>query len=249
MIGGVRCVAVEPAGGGSGGVLLYLHGGGYRLGSPLAYLDYAASLAEATGWRVVMPFYRLAPEHPFPAALHDAVAVYRALADGRPIVIAGDSAGGGLTAALCQAAAAAGAPAGGAILVSPMLDLTAQGASYDRNAVRDVLFSRQAVLEAADMYLQGHPADDPLVSPLNADPAVFPPTLLLVGTAEVLLDEVLVFAGSLARADMRVSLHIAPAVGHVWPLIVPGSDAAAEAFGAIGAFVKGLESSPARPSA
>ncbi len=106
MIGGVRCVAVEPAGGGSGGVLLYLHGGGYRLGSPLAYLDYAASLAEATGWRVVMPFYRLAPEHPFPAALHDAVAVYRALADGRAIVIAGDSAGGGLTAALCQAATA-----------------------------------------------------------------------------------------------------------------------------------------------
>lgn len=239
-IGGVRCLLIEPEGGESEGAILYLHGGGYRLGSPLAYVDYARRLATAAGRRIILPFYRLAPEHPFPAALHDAVAVFRALEHPASAVIAGDSAGGGLTAALCIAAARAGLRPAGAILVSPMLDLTARCDSHDRNAARDALFSRAAVLDAAKLYLQGHDPADPLVSAIHADPAQFPPMLLLTGGAEVLLDEALDFARSLAVADRRVTLHVAPGMGHVWPLMAPKSPAAVEAVHAMATFVKGL---------
>lgn len=245
--GDVRCLVIEPEERVEGTVL-YLHGGGYRLGSPIAYIDYAQRLACATGRRVVLPFYRLAPEHPFPAALHDAVAVYRALNDDARIVVAGDSAGGGLAAALCLVAAHAGARPAGVIMVSPMLDMTAHSESYDRNAARDPLFSRTAVLDAAELYLQGHSCHDPLVSPLNADPACFPPALLLVGGAEVLLDEALDFARRMALADRRVTLHVAPGMGHVWPLMAPQSEEASDAFAAIGNFAKVLKSADSRDS-
>jgi acetyl esterase/lipase len=240
LIGGVRCLLIDPAGH-ADGTILYLHGGGYRLGSPVAYIAYARRLASVTARRIVLPFYRLAPEHPFPAALHDAVAVYRALENSEGLVIAGDSAGGGLAAAVAIVAARAGARPEGAILISPMLDLTAMGDSYDRNAARDQLFSRQAVRDSAELYLQGHPAGDPLVSARNADMAAFPPMLLLVGGAEVLLDEAMDFARSLAVADRRFSLHVASGMGHVWPLMAPQSHEATEAFAAMGAFVKALK--------
>lgn len=247
LFGNVRCLVIEPEGHAEGTVL-YLHGGGYRLGSPIAYIDYAQRLVFATGRRLVMPFYRLSPEYPFPAALHDAVAVYRALKDAAHIVVAGDSAGGGLAAALCMVAARAGSPPSGAIMVSPMLDLTAQSESYDRNAARDPLFSRKAVLDAAELYLQDHPCHDPLVSPLNADLACFPPALLLVGGAEVLLDEALDFSRRMALADRRVALHVAPGMGHVWPLMAPQSEEASDAFVAMGNFAKALKLADSRDS-
>ena len=95
MIGGVRCLVIEPRGGAQG-EMIYLHGGGYRLGSPLAYLDYAQRIADEAGRRIILPFYPLAPEHPFPAAAHAVVAVYRGLENRQSVVVAGDSAGGGL---------------------------------------------------------------------------------------------------------------------------------------------------------
>lgn len=239
-IGGVRCLIVEPEIGAPGGSILYLHGGGYRMGSPFAYVHYARRLAAATGRRVVLPFYRLAPEHPFPAALHDAVSVYRNMDDQASTLVAGDSAGGGLATALCIVAAQMGEPLPGAILISPMLDLAAKSESYERNAARDAYFSRSAVRDAASLYLQGHGVGDPLVSPIHADPADIPPTLILVGSAEVLLDEALAFTHRLSVADRRVTLHVAPGMGHVWPLLDAQSPAAAEAFAAMGAFVKGL---------
>lgn len=241
VIGGVRCLLIEPKAGAVEGDILYLHGGGYRLGSPMAYVGYAQAIADLSGRRIILPFYPLAPENPFPAALHTIVSVYRALEDRRSAVIAGDSAGGGLTAALCILAARAGERPAGAILVSPMLDLTAQGESLDRNADRDPLFSKAAVLDAAQLYLQGHSPDDPLVSALNADPADFPPTLLLTGSAEVLLDEALAFARKLALGDRPVTLHVAPGMGHVWPLMAPGTAEAAAAVQAMAAFVKALK--------
>ncbi|ANI79656.1 MULTISPECIES: alpha/beta hydrolase [Sphingobium] len=242
LIGGVRCLLVEPQNGPAQGDILYLHGGGYRLGSPVAYIAYAQGIADQAGRRIILPFYPLAPENPFPAALHSIVAVYRALEDSQSAVIAGDSAGGGLTAALCILAARAGERPAGAILVSPMLDLTAQGDSLDRNAERDPLFSKAAVLDSAQLYLQGHAPDDPLVSALNADPADFPSTLILTGSAEVLLDEALAFARKLAIADRRVTLHVAPGMGHVWPLMAPGSPEAAAAVATMAAFTKALKS-------
>ncbi|MCP1470318.1 acetyl esterase/lipase [Sphingobium sp. OAS761] len=240
-IGGVRCLLVEPAAGGATGDILYIHGGGYRLGSPVAYLGYARRIADLSGRRIVLPFYPLAPENPFPAALHDIVGIYRALPDPASTVIAGDSAGGGLTAALCILAARAGQRPAAAIMVSPMLDLTAQGDSLDRNAERDLLFSKASVLDSATLYLQGHDASDPLVSPIQADPTDFPPMLVLTGGAEVLLDEALAFVHKLALADQRVSLHIAPAMGHVWPLMAPDSPEGTAAIAAMADFVKALK--------
>lgn len=241
VIGGVRCLLIQPSAGAAEGDILYLHGGGYRLGSPIAYVSYAQRIADLSGRRIILPFYPLAPENPFPAALHSIVAVYRALEDRQSVVIAGDSAGGGLTAALCILAARAGERPAGAILVSPMLDLTAQSDSLDRNADRDQLFSKGAVLDSAQLYLQGHSPIDPLVSALNADPADFPPILLLTGSAEVLLDEALAFARMLALADRPVTLHVAPGMGHVWPLMAPGTAEAAAAVQAMAAFIKALK--------
>lgn len=239
-IGGVRCLIVMPAQGGATGDMLYMHGGGYRLGSPLAYISYAQGIADACGRRLVLPFYRLAPEHPFPAALHDVVAVYRALPDPAATIIAGDSSGGGLAAALSILAGRAGQSPAGAILVSPMLDLKARLESLERNAARDPLFSKAAVLDSAHLYLQGHTPSDPLVSAIEADPAALSPLLLLVGGAEVLLDEALDFAMRLARADRRVTLHVAPGMGHVWPLMTMGTAPAAEAVAAMSGFVASL---------
>ena len=236
VIGGVRCIVVSA----SQPVrrILYFHGGGYRMGSPVAWMPYATRLAEAAEAEVILPFYRLAPEHPFPAALHDAVAVYRELADSGPLAVAGDSAGAGLAAALAIVASRAGAAAAGAVLVSPMLDFAARHETYDRRAARDRLFSRQAVQDCAALYLQGHPQDDPLVSPLHADPRDIPPALILIGGEEVLLGEALAFAGKLALADRRVTLHAAPGMGHVWPMMAPDTPEAADAIAAIAAFAK-----------
>ena len=240
VIGGVRCLVVGPdtADHSAGGTLLYFHGGGYRMGSPVAWMPYATRLAEAAEAEVILPFYRLAPEHPFPAALHDAVAVYRELADSGPLAVAGDSAGAGLAAALAIVASRAGAAAAGAVLVSPMLDFAARHETYDSRAARDRLFSRQAVQDCAALYLQGHPQDDPLVSPLHADPRDIPPALILIGGEEVLLGEALAFAGKLALADRRVTLHAAPGMGHVWPMMAPDTPEAADAIAAIAAFAK-----------
>lgn len=241
-LAGTRCLLIEPLGGEGKGDVLYLHGGGYRLGSPLAYISYAQALADRSGRRIVLPFYPLAPEHPYPAALNTMVAVYRALPDPERTIVAGDSAGGGLAAGLSIVAARAGVRPAGIILVSPMLDLTAQSDSLRRNASRDPLFSKAAVLDSAQLYLQGHPPTDPLVSALHAEPADFPPTLVLTGSAEVLLDEALAFVRRLAQADIRVSLHVAPGMGHVWPLMAPGSTEAVEAIAAMAAFVSTLHS-------
>lgn len=248
-IGGARCLLVEPSRGAATGDILYFHGGGYRLGSPLAYIAYARRIADACGRRVVLPFYPLAPEHPFPAAINRLAAVFRALPDPAGTVIAGDSAGGGLAAALCILAARAGQRPAGAILVSPMLDLTGAGDSLVRNAARDPMFSREAVLDAAGLYLQGHDPADPLVSAAHADPADFPPVLVLTGGAEVLLDEALDFARKLALADCPVTLHVAAGMGHAWPLLAPDTPAAAEAIEAMASFARARKTAVSPASA
>ncbi|AZI37651.1 steryl acetyl hydrolase [Caenibius tardaugens NBRC 16725] len=237
-IGGVRCLVVSPPG--AIRTMLYFHGGGYRMGSPVAWLPYVTRLAEAAGANVILPYYRLAPENPFPAALHDAVAVYRALAERGDVVLAGDSAGGGLALALGIVASQAGRAAAGVVLVSPMLDFAASADTYESRAGRDLLFSRQAVADCGALYLQGHPVDDPLVSGIHADPESVPPALVLVGGEEVLLGEALHFVERLGRADRAVTLHVAPGMGHVWPMMAPDTVEADNALGVIAAFVKSV---------
>lgn len=110
------------------------------------------------------------------------------------------------------------------------------------------MFSKAAVLDSAQLYLQGHDPRDPLVSALEADPAVFPPVLVLTGGAEVLLDEAVAFAKRLALADRRVTLHVAPDMGHVWPLLAPETGEAGDAIATIAAFVKALKSTGSKDS-
>lgn len=248
--GDVPCVVAAPPE--PRAVLVYFHGGGYRLGSAAQFAPFAARLADATGARVVAVDYRLAPENPFPAALHDAVAVYEhVLAESAyaPVVM-GDSAGGGLAAALAVACTGAGlAVPAAVVLVSAWLDLRCTAESYRSRAATDRLFSYDAARQAADQYLQGHPADDPLVSPLFADLSVFPPALLLASTDEVLLDDTVAMATCLTEAGVTNTTHIEPAVPHAWPGIFPDLPESAAAVEMIGRFVAAYATTaPARPT-
>lgn len=239
---GVRCVP-NGAAATSPPTVLYLHGGGYRVGSALAYRAYGSRLAAATGAEVVLPDYRLAPEHPFPAAVDDALAVYRWLLEHRSVepgrlVVAGDSAGAGLTVSLLVAAReqGLGLPAG-AIAISPWSDLANGGASFESNAGLDQLFSLDAAREAADTYLQGVDPTEPLASPVHADLAGLPPLHVMVGGHEVLLDDANALVGAARAAGVDATLSVHPGQSHVWHLAVPVDEPADAAMVEIAALV------------
>jgi monoterpene epsilon-lactone hydrolase len=237
VIGGVSCLVCEPG----DGAILYLHGGGYRMGSAAAWANFGSRLAAVTGRRVVVADYRLAPENPFPAGLSDALAVYAALieSDGTPPIVGGDSAGGGLACALALAAQAAGlALPRQAVLLSPLVDLTVTNPTYDSRAA-DQFFPKASAREAAAQYLQGHDAADPLASPLMGDLSGFPETLLFASADECLLGDALAFQAKLADAGIPVETHIVPAMTHVWPVIAPALPQSQAALAAIGRFVRG----------
>ncbi|MBA4863590.1 alpha/beta hydrolase [Streptomyces sp. PSKA54] len=234
----VVCTPPEPR-----GVLVYFHGGGYRLGSAAQFTHFATRLAGATGARVVVVDFRLAPEHPYPAALHDATSVYEQLLteSGVPPIAIGDSAGGGLAAALVVTCIDAEvAVPRGLVLMSPWLDLRCVADSYHSRAATDQLFSHDAARQAADQYLQGHHADDPLASPLIADVAAFPPALLFASTDEVLLDDTVTMASGLARAGVPTTTHFTPGVPHAWPSVHPDRPESAAALDVIARFVRPL---------
>jgi len=177
-------------------VVLYFHGGGYAIGSPRSHRHLAAAIARAAGIRALLLDYRLAPEHPFPAALDDAVEAYqwllaRGLAPGR-IVLGGDSAGGGLTVATLIALRDRGLPRpGGGICISPWVDLTCSGASYATKASADPIVTRDGVEAMAQAYVGTGDRKAALVSPLYADLKGLSPLLVQVGSDEVLLDHAL----------------------------------------------------------
>lgn len=219
---GVPCRTIRA---GDRTTVLYLHGGGYRMGSPEAYNAYAAKIAAGAEATVVLPRYRLAPENPFPAGLRDAVAVYEALASAAegPIVLAGDSAGAGLAAAVIVAAKAAGLPTpDGLMLLSPWLDLHCSSPFYE--TATDVFFPLATAESAREDYLQGAPANDPLVSPLLADHSGFPATLIQVGGNEALVGDALALTRSLATANVTCTLEVVADQCHTWPLIDPGRE-------------------------
>ena len=190
VLSGVRALRFDPPGEATA-TILHLHGGAFRTGAPETVAPFAAALAARCMATVICPAYRLAPEHPFPAGLNDAQCVLQALqrdSEG-PLVVSGNSAGGGLAASLTSLAVAAGAPPDRLVLISPWLDLTLASSCYEKHAGSDRLFSRVAAQAAAELYLQGASPRDALISPLFADLNGFPPTLISVGSGEVLADD------------------------------------------------------------
>jgi monoterpene epsilon-lactone hydrolase len=234
VIGGVACLICETSA--PGETILYLHGGGYRMGSPAAWANFASRLATATGCAVVVPDYRLAPEHPFPAAIHDALAVYRALTErnGAPPIVGGDSAGGGLACALALTAEPAPQKA---VLLSPWVDLTVTNPTF-ASRKSDLFFPSESALEAAGQYLQGHDAADPLASPLKGDLDGFPSTLILASSDECLIGDALALQALLTEARVPVETHIVPGMTHVWPVIAPALAESHTALTAIGHFIR-----------
>jgi acetyl esterase/lipase len=219
--GGIPVIFVDIDGVEPRGVLFHVHGGGFALGSARGSVGLASDLARRTGTRVVSVEYRLAPEHPFPAALNDVTAAYRALLDQTdlPVVVTGESAGGNLAVGLLVAGKADGLTMPAAVvLMSPMTDLTVAGASYTSKAELDPNITAQAIRTRVHDYLggTGAPATDPLVSPVFADLRGLPPLLIQVGSYEVLLDDAIALATKAAADDVLVILDITPGVSHVF---------------------------------
>jgi len=223
--------------------VLYLHGGGYVIGSPRSHRHLAAAIGAAAKTRVLLPDYRLAPEHPFPAAVDDAVAAYRWLlardiAPGR-IVIAGDSAGGGLTVATLLALREARLPQPAAgVCISPWVDLTCSGGSYATRAAADPIVKSESIVAMAGVYLGGADAKTPLASPLFADLHGLPPLLIHVGDDEVLLDDSVQLAERARKAGVDATLDVWPKMVHVWHWFFPMLDEGHAAIDRIGEFVR-----------
>jgi monoterpene epsilon-lactone hydrolase len=242
-IGGVSCIVCRPDGvGDDAPVLVYLHGGGFRMASALAYRSFGSHIAKAMDGRVVLVDYRLAPENPFPAALDDTEAVYRGLLDQgvRPeqIAVAGDSAGGGLTASLAIRTLANGPTPAALICSSPVSDLTASGASYETNAASDTLWSKSSAEEVAELYLAGHDPSDPEASPLFGSWQGAPPLLIQVGSIETLLDDSRRLAEVAGSSDVDVTVHVYDDMPHVWQMSYPAFPEAVEAVTEIAHFVR-----------
>jgi len=234
---------LEPPSARDGATVLYLHGGGYVIGSPRSHRHLAAAIARSARASTLLPDYRLAPEHPFPAAVDDAVAAYRWLLDRgqtpERMVLAGDSAGGGLTVATLLALRDRGLPLPAAgVCISPWVDLTLSGASYDAKAATDPIVTRDGVTEMARAYLGQTEARTPLASPLFADLSGLPPLLIQVGSEEVLLDDSVALAKRAKTAGVDATLEIWPSMIHVWHWFLPMLDEAQAAIDVIGAFVQ-----------
>jgi acetyl esterase/lipase len=217
--GGVRAEWQWRAGVAEDAVLMYLHGGGYALGSINTHRSLTAGIAQHLAGRVLSVDYRLAPEHPCPAAIEDAVAAYRFLLNegAKRIVIAGDSAGGGLTLATLVALREAGLPQPvGAWCISPWTDLAGTGESAATKVDEDVMIKVDGLRENGRIYAPGGDVNDPRATVLNADLRGLAPLLIQVGTAEVLLDDSTRLATKAAAANVNVRLETWPNMPHVW---------------------------------
>jgi acetyl esterase/lipase len=223
--------------------ILYLHGGGYVIGSLDSHRHMVAEAGRASGARTLAIDYRLAPEHPFPAAVDDSVAAYRFLLDSgiRPnrIAIAGDSAGGGLVVCAMLAIRQAGLPQPGCgWCISPWVDMEALGASFTDRAETDPTVQKATIGFMAQTYLGGADPRSPLAAPIHGDLKGLPPLLIQVGACETLLDDALLLARKAGMADVMVDLQIWPEMIHVWHLYHPMLGAGRRAIAAGGAFVR-----------
>jgi acetyl esterase/lipase len=246
---GVPADWVRPANQTSPNILLYLHGGGYTTGSPRTHRDLVARLVLASGFSALVPEYRLAPEHPFPAALDDALAAYHYLiAQGHAphqIVIGGDSAGGGLTLALLLALRDAGEPLpAAAVCLSPMTDLTFTSPTIRANDKRDPIIQEKTLRPHAERYRAGQDPHLPLLSPLFANLHGLPPLLIHVGTHEILLNDSTAFADHARQQGVTVTLTIGQGLWHVWHIYAAFLPEARQALAEIAAFLKHSVPSP-----
>ena len=223
-------------------VILYLHGGGYVVGSLNTHRDLAARLGRAAGTRVLLIDYRLAPEHPHPAAVDDAVAAYRwLLAQGLAadhLAVAGDSAGGGLTIATLIALRDLGVPLpAGGVCFSPWVDMEATGESM-RTEVGDPMLNRALLLHFARFYLGTTDPRTPLASPLHAELRGLPPLLIQASRDEVLLDDATRITEKARRAGIDCELDLTDEVPHVWQIFAGILPEGQQALDRAGAFLR-----------
>jgi acetyl esterase/lipase len=223
--------------------VLYLHGGGHVSGSPGLYRDFIWRIAEATHSRVTILRHRLAPEHPFPAALDDAVKAYRALlaegADPKRMAVMGESAGGGLVFAALLRLRDEGSPLpAAAVALSPWTDLALTGGSLQANAQSDPMIKSDEAPTLANYYLAGADPRTPYASPVYGDATGFPPTLIQVGSDEVLLDDSVRMAERMRAAGCEVELEIWPRMPHAWQVWARIMPEARQAIERIGTFVR-----------
>jgi acetyl esterase/lipase len=240
---GVPCEWTTASGADPDRILLYLHGGGYVVGSVNTHRSQVAGYSLASGVRALSVDYRLAPEHPHPAAVEDAAAAYRWLLDqgieARRIAVAGDSAGGGLTAAALLALRDAGDPLPACgVMISPWLDMEGSGASVTTGANSDPLVGKEELLQMAEVYLGGLDPRTPLASPLYAELAGLPPLLIHVGTAEILLDDARRFASRAREAGVDVSLKEWEDMIHVFQAFAMLLPEGQQSVNEIGAFIR-----------
>ena len=239
---GVAGLWITPKGANTDRVVLYLHGGGYVVQSARTHVKLAAHIAVQSNCRVLSIDYRLAPEHPHPAAVTDALTAYRHLLDSgyapERIAISGDSAGGGLTIAALVAARDAGLPQPMAgIPLSPWVDLEGTGESMDSNAGNDFMVGRGALAMMADLFIGNGSKRDPLAAPLYAELHGLAPLYIQVGGHETLLDDSTRLAARAARAGVEVRLDVFPEMQHVFQAFVGQMPEATEAIGRIGAYL------------
>jgi acetyl esterase/lipase len=228
-----------------GRIVLYLHGGAYALGSCASHRKMVTHIAKAAQVEAVLPEYRLAPEHPFPAGPDDCVRAYRALLDkgyeAANIVIGGDSAGGGLTVATMLQLRHDGLPLpAGAVMLSPFLDMTASGESATSRVEQDPWFDPGDISVIIGHYCPYEDLKNPLLSPVFANVAGLPPTLIQVGDDEILLSDSTRFAAMLEEEGIRVELEVFPEMWHVFQLFVGKMPESRAAIRKIGQFIRGL---------
>lgn len=240
--GGVNAVRTAAPGAREDCCILHFHGGGYVIGSAALYRDFSWRVSAAARTPVLYFDYRLAPEHPFPAALDDAVAAYRWLSgriDPERIAFLGDSAGGGLVLGALYRLRDEGLPLPAAtVAISPWADLALTGASLQSNAAADPMLDPRRMPEFADYYLRGADARHPYASPLYGDASGLPPTLIHVGSDEVLRDDSTRMAARMKAAGCDVEVEVWPRMPHAWHLYARILPEGREAIARAGAFVQ-----------
>ncbi|MFN0115638.1 MAG: alpha/beta hydrolase [Paracoccaceae bacterium] len=251
--GPVRMVRFHPSGAASRGAILYFHGGGFVAGSPETHRALLSALAAASRLDVFAPAYRLAPEHPFPAAWEDADMAFAMLSarepDARRIVLAGDSAGGGLALSLLARLCANGTPPAGVFAFSPWTDLTGSGASWRENAAREVFLPVERLGFLSGLVLAGHMAGDPRASPLFAAFPGAPPIRLFASGDEALRDDSAVLAARLSAGGLPVELTLSRGLPHAWPVFAGLLPEADRTIGEAADFARGALGLSVRPAA
>ena len=242
-VGGVPGLWVHPASSRPDEAILHVHGGWFNAGSAKAYRHLVGHIAARAAARAFVPDYRLAPEHPFPAAVDDVLATYGGM-DGsgiRRIAVTGDSAGGNLALVLASCVAgrevSAKAILVGAAVLSPVTDLTLSGATYETRAEADPYFTRQQVAELVNSYLGSADANDPLASPLQGRFSGLPPIRIHVGDDEVLLDDSRRYVERAVAAGVDTRLDVWTGMPHGFPATIGPIKASAQALDAIGLFL------------